>query len=166
MSGGSYNYLYGATSLDELLAKRHVLQEMADRLAGLDEAEFPGATAAARETAYLLNLLRVWDNHTEARTRLVSDVWHAVEWWDSSDYGPDQVREALAKLVDPTPPPSPPAALQDGPDRVLSIPEEWKAPSPRLAPPSSAPAQPPKPGRPPFRDFRDPWPTDDDGASS
>jgi len=165
MSGGSYDYLFGATSLDELVDKRHALREMADRLSRLDEAEFPGATAVARSTQRLVYQLDLWDAHVEAQAGLLSGVWHAVEWWDSNDYSASQVVDELAKLLEPTPPPA-------DADVVLSIPEEWKAkpleladaPSDaRLRPPAGAPA--PAHERPPFRDsHRDPWPTDDDAA--
>lgn len=157
MSGGSYDYLYISSSLDELLDKRRALQEMADRLEGLDEVQFPGVTAAARETAYVLNLIRAWETHVVARVALVSDVWHAVEWWDSNDYSADQVREALVRLVQPTP-----EATAAPVGEALSIPEEWKAPSPRLAPPTVPAQAPRRDDRPPFRPPTDPWPTAED----
>jgi hypothetical protein len=155
MSGGSYDYLYAGTSLEDLLGKRHQLEQMADRLAGLDEAEFPGSTAAARETAYLLNLVRVWENHCEARMALVRDVWHAVEWWDSGDYGAGQVaevlRDGLGGLVEPTP------DATAAPVGEVGIPEDW-----RMRPPQLASEKKPD-DRPPFRPHRDPWPTADGG---
>jgi hypothetical protein len=94
MGGGSYNYLGSICydDLGELLAKESDLREMADRLAGLGYAE-----DAARETEELLTMLRQWKTRAEARVRRLSDVWHAVEWWDSRDWSEDRVREALAK---------------------------------------------------------------------
>ncbi len=35
MSGGSYDYLYGASDLEELLGRRNSLREMAERLNGM-----------------------------------------------------------------------------------------------------------------------------------
>lgn len=90
MSGGSYNYLF-RDDLADLLGKETELREMADRLAGLGYAE-----DAARETEELLTMLRQWRIRAEVRVRRLSDVWHAVEWWDSSDWGEDKVREAVA----------------------------------------------------------------------
>jgi hypothetical protein len=94
MSGGSYNYLglICYDDLGELLAKEGDLRDMADRLAGLGYAE-----DAARETEELLTMLRQWKTRAEVRVRRLNDVWHAVEWWDSADWGEDRVREALAK---------------------------------------------------------------------
>lgn len=92
MSGGSYNYLglvYG-DDLAELLGKEADLRAMADRLAGLGYA-----TDAARETEELLIMLRQWKVRAEVRVRRLSDVWKAVEWWDSSDWSEDRVRTAL-----------------------------------------------------------------------
>lgn len=33
----------------------------------------------------------------DAAQRSLSDIWHAVEWWRSCDYGPEQVAEVVAK---------------------------------------------------------------------
>lgn len=92
MSGGSYNYLCYALDLDDLISKRGDLREMADRLAGLGYAE-----DAAKETEELLVFLNQWSVRAEVRMKRLSDVWKAIEWWDSSDYGEDDVHEALAK---------------------------------------------------------------------
>ncbi|MDH6610315.1 hypothetical protein M2164_005950 [Streptomyces sp. SAI-208] len=92
MSGGSYNYLYGAVDLEDLQAQRHNLEDMAQRLAGLGYAQ-----DAARETEELIVLLRQWEIRAAVRLKRLADVWHAVEWWDSCDSGEDAVREALAK---------------------------------------------------------------------
>src|SRR5215212_1916341 len=99
MSGGSYNYLYSALDLEELLAKAEDLERMADRLEGLPEIEFSGAGAAGRMTRHLLNMIKLWEFHANITAELLSGVWHDVEWWDSNDYGPDQVREGLRKLL-------------------------------------------------------------------
>lgn len=100
MSGGSYNYLTGVMDLEDLLHKRIELREMAERLEGLSEDEFPGAKIAARETRELEILLRRWETHAETRIGLLKDVWHDIEWWDSNDYGPDQVKDGLRKLTE------------------------------------------------------------------
>ena len=116
MSGGSYDYLFIQTSLEELVAKRYALQQMADRLTELPEADFPGVTAAGHATMSLELYLRLWSSHVEAQTRMLSAVWRAVEWWDSNDSGPDGVRKALAEMLTPTAPPAPePAAPADPP---------------------------------------------------
>ncbi|MFE0794777.1 hypothetical protein [Streptomyces mutabilis] len=103
MSGGSYHYLCAAMDLEDLLAKRYALDEMSNRLAGLGYAQ-----DAARETEELLLLLRQWEIRAETRLRRLTDVWKAVEWWDSNDSSEDRVHEALAKYrgdADGTPPP-------------------------------------------------------------
>jgi hypothetical protein len=81
MSGGSYNYLsYHAPDLG---GHRHHLEAMADRLEGL-----PYGSKAAEATRSILAAL-----DDEA----LANVWHAVEWWDSGDYGEDKVQAAIAK---------------------------------------------------------------------
>lgn len=123
MSGGSYDYLCHSWNLDDLLGKRHSLEQMADRLAGLTEVDFPGVTAATRATMRLVHQLRMWDTHAEAQLELLRDVWKAVEWWDSCDSGPDHLVEALAAMLTPTaaPPPTDPPADPHGPYIVTEL---------------------------------------------
>ncbi|BFP50054.1 hypothetical protein KCMC57_64220 (plasmid) [Kitasatospora sp. CMC57] len=92
MSGGSYDYLCRVMDLGELLAKEHRLEEMADRLAGLGYAE-----DAAHETQELIVQLRQFKVRADVRVKRLSDLWHAVEWWDSGDTAEKDVRDALAK---------------------------------------------------------------------
>jgi hypothetical protein len=100
MSGGSYNYLCGALDLEDLLRKRADLEEMANRLEGLSEIEFPGAGAVGRMTRQLLLLINLWASHASVSVGLLSDVWKSVEWWDSCDWGPDAVKESLQQLLE------------------------------------------------------------------
>ncbi|MEV5944407.1 hypothetical protein [Streptomyces sp. NPDC051994] len=84
MSGGSYNYLFcHVRGLEE---QRGDLEEMAKRLAELAYAQ--GAAEATRRVMALLD-------QAEAASQELAEVWRAVEWWDSGDYGEDQVREAI-----------------------------------------------------------------------
>jgi hypothetical protein len=85
VSGGSYDYLCFNT--DDLSGRRGMVEEMAQRLEGL-----PYASTAAADTRRVLTLL---DDARNLAERL-SDVWRAVEWWDSGDYGEQQAQEALA----------------------------------------------------------------------
>jgi len=91
MSGGSYDYLCDAFDLDDLMRKKTSLQEMAARLAGLGYA-----TDAATETEELLVMLRQWEIRARVRLARLSEVWKAIEWWDSNDWSEDAVRKALA----------------------------------------------------------------------
>jgi hypothetical protein len=81
MSGGSYKYLYFQVS--ELGGNRGELESMAARLDGL-----PYAAQAAAATRRILEAIS---------DEKLAAVWRAVEWWDSGDYGEDQVREAVAE---------------------------------------------------------------------
>ncbi|MDQ0791979.1 hypothetical protein [Streptomyces sp. B1I3] len=94
MSGGSYNYLYCHVS--GLETQRGDIEAMRDRLAGLEADRIPGAARAARLTRYVLIHLDL----AEQKAQELTDVWHAIEWWDSNDYGEDDVREALAEWWD------------------------------------------------------------------
>lgn len=99
MSGGSYNYLSSALDLEDLLGKTEELGQMADRLEGLSEVDFPGAGAAGAMTRELLLKIKLWESHASISTALLRGVWHDVEWWDSNDYGPDEVRAGLDNLL-------------------------------------------------------------------
>lgn len=85
MSGGSYNYLCDADSGD-IGNKLDNLREMAERLEGIN----PDGHAAAdtREVFAIVAAL-------EFAIRRLSDVWHAVEWRDSCDWGDAQMAEVL-----------------------------------------------------------------------
>ncbi|WP_405536894.1 hypothetical protein [Streptomyces antimycoticus] len=93
MSGGSYNYLY--CHVNGLETQRGDIEAMRDRLEELAREGAPGAHKAARLTRYVLIHLDL----AEARAQELADVWHAVEWRDSCDYGDDTMREALAKWL-------------------------------------------------------------------
>ncbi|MFD0853580.1 hypothetical protein ACFQ07_15190 [Actinomadura adrarensis] len=93
MSGGSYDYLYVWTNdIQQLIARRHHLKAMAERLAGL-----PYARDAAIETERIAAALERLEIQVTARAEALDDVWKAVEWWDSGDWGEDAVKKALAE---------------------------------------------------------------------
>lgn len=91
MSGGSYDYLF-VKDADNLAEHENVLEQMADRLAGLGYAE-----DAARETHETLLLLRQARVRLQARIDRLSGIWRAVEWWDSGDSGPSYLDEVLSQ---------------------------------------------------------------------
>lgn len=74
MSGGSHNYLFCADITSE---RRDDIARMAVRLREL------GHHDAALRTSEVLAALDVIDE----LQRELSDVWHAVEWVDSCDWG-------------------------------------------------------------------------------
>jgi len=93
MSGGSYDYLCWKDA-DQLINSTDTIQEMADRLAGLGYAEH-----AAYETQQILLTIRQFRNRIEAMRDKLMPVWHAIEWWDSCDWGEDQVKEAIEEYM-------------------------------------------------------------------
>lgn len=92
MSGGSYNYL-AEHQPGELEARRGDIEAMRGRLAELAEQRVPGAARAARLTRYVLIHLDL----AEQRAQELTDVWHAVEWRDSCDWGDDTMRQAFTE---------------------------------------------------------------------
>ena len=87
MSGGSYNYLCDKARWGEVVDIPADLDEMAERLAGL-----PYAAKAAADTAAVIETLRT----AQEQAKELADVWHAIEWWDSNDWGEDQAAKVIA----------------------------------------------------------------------
>ena len=83
MSGGSYDYLY--CHVNGLERQRGDIERMARRL------EASGYYAPARSTRDVLRML----DAAERIARSLTDVWQAAEWVDSSDWGEEQLREAV-----------------------------------------------------------------------
>lgn len=88
MSGGSYNYLC-YQDWPEIVNKTPDMSEMVDRLISL------GYKDAAKETESIILILENIQTRIEARLERLQPVWKAVEWYDSSDYGLDSVKEAI-----------------------------------------------------------------------
>jgi hypothetical protein len=91
VSGGSYNYLY-IREPEDLAVNTEDLERMIDRLAGLGYAE-----DAAKETQELLLIVRQFRVRVSTIADRLSPVWRAQEWWDSNDWGEDDLKEALKK---------------------------------------------------------------------
>ncbi len=82
MSGGSYNYLC-YQDLDTL--RQSNLKAMIERLREL------GHEDAAQESAKIFDLF----DEIETIMDRMREVWHAVEWRDSGDYGRDQTTRII-----------------------------------------------------------------------
>jgi hypothetical protein len=100
MSGGSFNYLYQSvySGWDAIIQQEGDISDMAQDLAGLGYAE-----DAARETEELLLIIRQAKVRIETRAERLREVWKAVEWWRSCDWGENDVKEALAKYREDAP---------------------------------------------------------------
>lgn len=85
ISGGSYNYLCFVDA-DEIGQRLGDLDGMA---AALEEI-CPEAAAATRDLA---------DHVRAAQPKIdaLKDLWHAVEWWHSSDWGRERAEEVAAR---------------------------------------------------------------------
>jgi hypothetical protein len=86
MSGGSYNYLCHADSSD-IGFKTEELKDMANRLAEL------GFTEEANETKDILEHI----NKTDSMISEITNLWKAIEWMDSGDWGIEEVKEEINK---------------------------------------------------------------------
>lgn len=89
MSGGSYEYLCFKDAAD-LLEASEQLRAMADRLKGVGHAD-----DAARETEDIIATVEQFQESLNARITRISEVWRAVEWWDSGDTNENHLHHAL-----------------------------------------------------------------------
>ena len=86
MSGGSFDYLCHA---DELPPE--TLERMAEELDALAAEGVPGAAEAAEETRRYI--APEWESP-------IRQVWRAVEWWRSGDWGRNKIRQALDRYTE------------------------------------------------------------------
>lgn len=84
MSGGHYNYLCYKDS-NEVGSQREELEKMAARLKEL----------GAYDAAYRTEEISVFFFNLQQKIEKLRDVWHAVEWLDSGDWGYDQAMEVI-----------------------------------------------------------------------
>lgn len=85
MSGGSFDYLCYVDA-EEIGRRLGAVEDMASAL----EDVCPEAAAATREIADQVR-------GVQPKVDALKDLWHAVEWWHSGDYGRDQAEDAVAK---------------------------------------------------------------------
>lgn len=92
MSGGSFNYLcfkdwdelFGSGSIEEM-------EKMVSRLIEL------GYEDVAKETLQLKLTIQQSSLRIQTMKERLQDVWKAVEWSDSGDWGNDSVDKAVKK---------------------------------------------------------------------
>jgi hypothetical protein len=91
MSGGSYDYICWDSDF-ELVEKYKMAQlgYMVDALRAIDIDSL-----AYKRTKVLYDRLREIENTRDDADRELREVWKAVEWRDSGDYGPRQAIDAV-----------------------------------------------------------------------
>ena len=91
MSGGSHNYLALAlrSDPDEAWQRLPYIEEMRDRL---HEAGFEPEAA---EFAELVKVIKDASLLVRTSVERLRPVMHAVEWWDSGDWGRDRVERVI-----------------------------------------------------------------------
>lgn len=98
MSGGSYNYLCCQDS-DQIFSRWNDLRDMAARL----DTVCPEAAAETRLFSEGKGtLLEAVETHLER----LKPLWKAVEWRDSSDWGDDQLADAVREYREQSPAPN------------------------------------------------------------
>lgn len=92
MSGSSFQYLCYQDA--HKLGSGQYLQELQRMHKALVAMN---ATEAAQATLRVLNLLEYQQAEIEKAASQMHDVWHAVEWFHSGDYGEEKCQEILEK---------------------------------------------------------------------
>ena len=75
-----------------LIERTYDLSEMNESV----QRDWPG-TLAAKHSDELSRLIGHLLQEVDRRSLLLQNVWHAQEWWKSSDYGRDQVQAEIDK---------------------------------------------------------------------
>lgn len=90
MSGGSFNYLY-CRDIDELMNNTSDLEEMRDYLISY------GYEDIAKDTQRLIEYIKSAECVIGTLKDMLEPVFHAVEWYESGDYGKEKMIEVLEK---------------------------------------------------------------------
>lgn len=90
MSGGSFNYICWKEGSD--LFEPHNVQEL-ERM--VDTLEVLGYEDAARETYDLIRTIKQARIRVSTMHDRLSEVFHAVEWYESGDSSPERIEEAI-----------------------------------------------------------------------
>ena len=93
MSGGSYDYLC-FMEFDKIIDNLDLLDKMAERLIEL------GYIAAAMETYKAKNEVEAAMVRYEAHKERLENLWRAVEWYDSGDWGLEDAKEAYIEYAE------------------------------------------------------------------
>jgi len=83
MSGGSYNYLY-CKEVNDIINNREDLVNMIDRLR---ELKCVKASICSQNILDDIVTLKEMINELDNKITIISDVWRAVEFYDSNDSG-------------------------------------------------------------------------------
>lgn len=91
MSGGSFNYLCYKETLSELSERICDLEDMRECLVkyGYDDI--------AKDTQRLIEYIKSAKVRVETLAEMLSDVFHAVEWYESGDIGMDSMQREFEK---------------------------------------------------------------------
>ena len=95
MSGGSFDYLY-CKEPAELFNYSETLKEMETALWEM------GANDIAKDTQRLIEYVESARNRIGVLMDNLQDVFHAVEWYVSGDYGRDSLEKAIARYREGT----------------------------------------------------------------
>lgn len=93
MSGGSYDYLYSKSS-EDFISSTVQLDSMIARLIDLDLLDISQDSLMIKSDLYNIKLLL---SQMQDKIYKLSPVWKAVEWFDSSDYGINEVLDSVEK---------------------------------------------------------------------
>lgn len=90
MSGGSFNYLY-CKDTDELMSNTSDLEEMREYLISY------GYEDIAKDTQRLIEYIKSANCVIGTLKEMLEPVFHAVEWYESADWGKERMIEVLEK---------------------------------------------------------------------
>lgn len=90
MSGGSFNYLY-LKEVPELMASVTDIEDMSDICIKKHYYD------VAKDLTRLAEYIRSAETRISILHKQLRDVMHAIEWYESCDYGEDDLEKAIVK---------------------------------------------------------------------
>lgn len=90
MSGGSFNHLY-CRDIDDLMKDTSDLEDMSKFLISY------GYEDIAKDTQRLIEYIKSAECVIGTLKDMLKPVFHAVEWYESGDYGKERMIEVLEK---------------------------------------------------------------------
>ncbi len=91
MSGGSFNYLYAKKHIEDLANEKDELEKMREALIKY------GYEDIAKDTQRLIEYIKSAECTVETLADMLEEVFHAVEWYESADYGETTMIAILEK---------------------------------------------------------------------
>lgn len=94
MSGGSFDYLYQRKARELFVHYQDEIKEMEKMLRKM------GFDVIANDTLEILLLFEMFEKEVDRRVSELSEVWKAVEWYSSGDWGGEKLIKVAKEYLE------------------------------------------------------------------